>query len=54
MVNLMVDDLDSVLAMAKAAGVEPPGRSDDDQMGRFAWLLDPAGVKVELLEPKPS
>ena len=50
MINLIVDDLDGVLAMAKAAGVEPVGRQDEPY-GRFAWLIDPAGVKVELWHP---
>jgi catechol 2,3-dioxygenase-like lactoylglutathione lyase family enzyme len=51
MVNLVVDDLDGVLARALAAGVEPLGRDDSDANGRFAWLLDPAGVKLELWQP---
>ena len=51
MVNLIVDDLDGVLARAKAEGVEPLGRQEDESQGRFAWILDPAGVKVELWEP---
>ncbi|HYF23227.1 MAG TPA: VOC family protein [Caulobacteraceae bacterium] len=50
MVNLIVDDLDGVLARAKGEGVEPLGREDQDY-GRFAWLVDPAGVKVELWQP---
>lgn len=54
MINLMVDDLDGLLAKAKAEGVEPIGRMDDDAMGRFAWLIDPADVKIELWEPKPG
>lgn len=51
MINLIVDDLDGVLSKAAAAGVEPLGREDSDPNGRFAWLLDPAGIKVELWEP---
>jgi predicted enzyme related to lactoylglutathione lyase len=51
MVNLIVDDLDGVLARARQAGVEPLGRDDADPNGRFAWLLDPVGVKLELWEP---
>ena len=51
MINLIVDDLDGVLAQAKAEGVEPIGREDQDAYGRFAWILDPAGVKVELWQP---
>jgi predicted enzyme related to lactoylglutathione lyase len=54
MINLMVDDLDGVLAKAKAAGVEPTGRQDDDAFGKFAWIMDPNGVKVELWEPAPD
>lgn len=51
MINLMVDDLDGVLAKAKAEGAEPTGRQDDDSYGKFAWIMDPNGLKVELWEP---
>lgn len=54
MVNFVVDDLDGVLARAKAEGAQPLGRNDKDPSGRFAWLMDPAGVKIELWEPKPE
>ena len=50
MVNLIVDDLDGLLARASAAGVEPVSREDGDY-GRFAALIDPAGVKIELWQP---
>ena len=50
MINLIVDDIDRVLIAAEAAGEVPLSRLDDKD-GRFAWLLDPAGVKVELWEP---
>lgn len=51
MINFVVDDIDGVLAKAAAEGVAPLGRQDEGGMGRFAWLLDPAGVKIELWEP---
>ena len=51
MVNFVVEDLDGVLERARAEGAEALGRDDSDPNGRFAWLLDPAGVKVELWEP---
>lgn len=51
MINFMVDDLEGVLAKAAAAGVEPLGRELSDDNGKFAWLLDPAGIKIELWEP---
>jgi predicted enzyme related to lactoylglutathione lyase len=50
MVNLIVDDLDGVLARAAEAGVTPLSRQDGEY-GRFAHLIDPAGVKLELWEP---
>jgi predicted enzyme related to lactoylglutathione lyase len=50
MLNLIVDDIDGLLIAAEAAGVTPLSRMDDKD-GRFAWLLDPAGVKIELWEP---
>ena len=53
MINLIVDDLDGVLARAAAAGVEPLGRQDEDY-GSFASLLDPAGIKIELWQPAPE
>ena len=52
MINLMVDDLDEVLAKALSEGVEAVGRDDSDPNGRFAWVMDPVGVKIELWEPK--
>jgi hypothetical protein len=42
--------MDGVLAHAATEGVEPLGR-EDQVYGRFAWLIDPAGVKIELWEP---
>lgn len=52
MVNLMVDDLDAVLARIEAAGVEQTQPSEDYDYGRFAWVMDPDGRKIELWEPK--
>jgi predicted enzyme related to lactoylglutathione lyase len=53
MINYMVDDLDGVLARASAEGVEALGR-EDSEYGRFAWLMDPAGHKIELWESAPE
>ncbi len=54
MINFVVDDVDGLLERARAEGVEPLGRDDSDPNGTFAWLLDPAGVKVELWQPGPG
>ena len=47
MVNLRVDDLDGLIADLAAKGVEILGRQDEDY-GRFAWILDCDGIKLEL------
>ncbi len=51
MINLTVRGLDAVLERARAHGVEPLDRNDADDYGRFAWLVDPDGFKIELWEP---
>jgi predicted enzyme related to lactoylglutathione lyase len=52
MINYAVDDMDAVIARLNAQGVAPLKRSDD-ATGRFAWILDPEGNKIELWQPKP-
>ena len=52
MFNLMVDDLDAMLARCLEAGVTPL-KVVDEGMGRFAHIMDPEGRKIELWEPKP-
>lgn len=53
MINLVVDDLDAMLARCRANGVEPVKLFPDEMNGRFAHILDPEGRKIELWEPKP-
>jgi len=53
MLNFTVDDLDAFLARLRAKGVEILKREDQDPNGRFAWILDPDGTKIELWEPRP-
>jgi predicted enzyme related to lactoylglutathione lyase len=51
MFNLMVDDLNAVLARAAAAGATVlEGRASGEQ-GDFAWIVDGDGNKVELWQP---
>jgi catechol 2,3-dioxygenase-like lactoylglutathione lyase family enzyme len=54
MINYAVDDMDAFLTRLRAKGVTILKRSDDDPNGRFAWILDPEGNKIELWEPKPA
>ena len=52
MINYRVDDLDQLLAQLRAGGVEIIQGPDADDNGKFAWIMDPDGNKVELWEPK--
>jgi catechol 2,3-dioxygenase-like lactoylglutathione lyase family enzyme len=49
MINLRVDDLDGFTAGLVDKGIEIIGRQDEDY-GKFAWILDCDGIKVELWE----
>ncbi len=51
MVNYRVDDLDALLAELKSAGVAIDPRREDSDYGRFAWITDPDGNRIELWEP---
>ena len=51
MVNLRVDDLDGFLRELEAKGGEVLGRQEEDY-GKFAWILDCDGIKIELWEQK--
>jgi catechol 2,3-dioxygenase-like lactoylglutathione lyase family enzyme len=52
MVDFAVDDLDALVARLTTKGVPILKREDQDQNGKFAWILDPDGTKIELWEPK--
>lgn len=49
MINLRVDDLDGLIADLAVKGVSVLGRQDEEY-GRFAWILDLDGIKVELFQ----
>jgi predicted enzyme related to lactoylglutathione lyase len=51
MINFAVDDLDGFLKQIETKGVKALGRMDTDPNGKFAWVLDPDGTKIELWEP---
>ncbi|HWH17441.1 MAG TPA: VOC family protein [Allosphingosinicella sp.] len=49
MINLRVDDLEAMMAQLRAEGVEILG-TQDEEYGKFAWILDCDGIKIELWE----
>jgi len=53
MFNLIVDDMDAMLARCKAEGVEPV-KTQDESYGRFAHIMDLEGRKIELWQPKAA
>ncbi len=52
MINFGVDDLSGLLDRLREKGVTILSIKDDDPAGRFAWIMDPDGTKIELWEPK--
>jgi len=53
MVNYRVDDLDALLTQLAATGVTIDPHSEDYDYGRFAWIVDPEGNRIELWQPLP-
>ncbi len=52
MINLQVDDLEGVLDRLIAEGVTVDSKREDyGEFGRFGWVIDPAGNRVELWQP---
>jgi predicted enzyme related to lactoylglutathione lyase len=52
MLDFAVDDMDALTARLKARGVAILKQDDSSPDGRFAWILDPDGTKIELWQPK--
>jgi predicted enzyme related to lactoylglutathione lyase len=51
MVNYIVDDLDGMLADLRAAGAEVDQKVEEYDYGRFGWVTDPEGNRIELWQP---
>ena len=54
MVNFRVRDLGALLSQLREAGVEVVREEEAQGVGRFAWIVDPEGNRVELWEPEPG
>ncbi len=51
MINYRVEDLDEALAALRAGGCDVDSRTDASEFGRFGWVMDPEGNRIELWEP---
>jgi len=51
MVNYRVENLLALVKLLKAEGCNVLDKIDDSEYGKFAWVIDPEGNKVELWQP---
>jgi len=51
MVNYRVQDLEALLATLKSEGCEVDEKTEISEFGKFGWLMDPEGNRIELWEP---
>jgi predicted enzyme related to lactoylglutathione lyase len=51
MVNFRIDDLDALLLQLAAADVRVDPKREEQDYGKFAWIWDPEGNRVELWQP---
>jgi len=51
MINYRVADLQALLAALHREGCQVLDTTDDSEYGKFGWVIDPEGNKVELWQP---
>lgn len=51
MINYRVENLVELIEVLKQEGVEVVGGPEVSEFGKFAWIMDPEGNKIELWEP---
>lgn len=54
MVNFRVRDLDAMLAQLRANDCEVDTNTEDNEYGKFGWVMDPEGNRIELWQPPRS
>ncbi len=54
MINYRVDDLHALVGALRDEGCQVLDRIEESEYGRFAWVIDPEGNKVELWQPPPG
>ena len=51
MINFKLENLEQLLEQLKAEGVDVDPRVETYDYGKFAWIMDPEGNRIELWEP---
>jgi predicted enzyme related to lactoylglutathione lyase len=52
MLNYRVENLDALLDVLAAEGVQVDPKREEYDYGKFGWIMDPEGNRIELWEPK--
>jgi len=51
MVNYRVENLHELVAVLRAEGCDVDAKVEESEFGKFAWVMDPDGNRLELWEP---
>ena len=51
MINYRVEDLHALLAQLRSEGCEVDAKVEESEYGKFGWVMDPEGNRLELLQP---
>jgi predicted enzyme related to lactoylglutathione lyase len=54
MINYRVEHLATLLDALREEGCNVLDKTDDSDFGKFGWVIDPEGNKIELWEPPPG
>ena len=54
MINFRVDDLQALMSELHAEGVAVDSKIEESEFGKFTWVMDPEGNRIELWEPPDS
>lgn len=51
MINYRVDDLHALLAQLRSEGCDVDTKVEESEYGKFGWVMDPEGHRIELWQP---
>ena len=51
MINYRVEDMDALMVKLSEEGVSIDPKRENHEYGKFAWIMDPEGNRIELWEP---
>lgn len=54
MINYRVPDLHALLDVLRQEGCNVVDKTDESEFGKFGWVMDPEGNRIELWEPPPG